>query len=226
MDATVLKFIEKFEREATRKGLHRSKLGKSELLFLQEVWGPAFQFNYDGLQAEFPFKDLKGGQRFADFVYIKNGIKLLIEIDGFTTHARDISPGDFDDHLSRQNDLILSGWLVLRFSAHQVEKHPQICQSKLKQAIGHWWSLTKGVFSIGDTNLWNIRKQLIIQIALQHKGKIKPIQVVNEFNISSRSAVDWLKRFVTDGDFIVTPSPKRVVTYQLTNFKEGLQNNN
>lgn len=94
---------------------------------------------------------------------------------------------------------------------------------RLKQAIGHWWSLTKGIFSIEDTNLWKLRKQLVIQIALQkNKGKIKPIQVVNEFNISSRSAVDWLKRFVTDGDFIVTLSPKRVVTYQLTNFKESL----
>lgn len=102
MDANVLKFIEKFEREATQKGQHRSKLGKYELLFLQEVWGPAFQFNYDGLQAEFPFKDLKGGPRFADFVYIKKRIKLLFEIDGFTTHARDISLVDFDDHLFRQ----------------------------------------------------------------------------------------------------------------------------
>jgi very-short-patch-repair endonuclease len=136
MHPDLFKFIEQFEREAVEKGLYRSKVGEAELTFLNEVWGPAFHYNFEGLKVEYPLKDFKGGQRFADFVFIKNGAKILFEIDGFTTHARNISPGEFDDHLRRQNDLILSGWLVLRFSANQVQKQPQVCQRQLKQAFG------------------------------------------------------------------------------------------
>jgi hypothetical protein len=68
MNLNLLAFIEQFEREAIEKGLYRKQLGRSEIIFLEQVWGPAFQYQFDGLKAEYPFKDAKGGQRFADFV--------------------------------------------------------------------------------------------------------------------------------------------------------------
>lgn len=218
MHLNLVRFIEEFEREAALKGLYRKQLGHSELIFLKEVWGPAFHYNYDGLKAEYPLKDFKGGQRFADFVYIRNGVKLLIEIDGFTTHARDISPGDFDDHLVRQNDLILSGWLVIRFSSHQVEKRSHICQRQLKQALGHWWSLTHANFSAEDADIWKVRKHLVIQLAMRLNGKIKPCEIAAQFQIGNRSAVDWLKRFTAEGEFTSTSSGKRTTVYYLKDY--------
>lgn len=216
MHPNLHQFLERFEREAAQKGHYRSKIGKAEYTFLNEVWGPAFQYIFDGLKAEYPLKDYKGGQRFADFVYIRNGIKLLIEIDGFTTHAREISPGEFDDHLSRQNDLVLSGWLVLRFSAHQVEKRPQICQRQIKQAIGHWWSITQGTLSAKDTERWSMRKQYLIHMALRQNGRISPNEVAAEFQVSNRTASDWLKRFEAQGIFAPAPHAKRIMSYVLT----------
>jgi hypothetical protein len=109
MHSTVSDFIAAFEVEAHRMGQYRQKLGKTEILFLEKVWGPAFRYNFDGLRAEFPLKDFRGGDRFPDFIYTKGGIRLLMEVDGFTTHARDITSEEFDDHLARQNDLILQG---------------------------------------------------------------------------------------------------------------------
>jgi very-short-patch-repair endonuclease len=218
MNLNLSAFIEQFEREAIEKGLYRKQLGRSEIIFLEQVWGPAFQYQFDGLKAEHPFKDAKGGQRFADFVYVKNGIRMLIEVDGFTTHARDISPGEFDDHLTRQNDLILSGWLVLRFSAHQVEKRPQVCARQLKQAIGHWWSLTYGGYSAGEIDSWRLRKNHIAQMAMRRNGKIKPGEVAAEFNISNHTAGIWLKRFAKEGSFSVVPNQMRSTVYLLTDF--------
>ncbi|ACS99557.1 DUF559 domain-containing protein [Paenibacillus sp. JDR-2] len=211
-------FIESFEREALLKGSFRNKLERSQLFFLERVWGPAFGDNFDGLKAEHPFLDHKGGQRFCDFVYVKNGMKLVIEIDGFTTHARDISPAEFQDHLSRQNDLVLSGWLVLRFSAWQVEHQPQQCIVKVKQAIGHWWSLTYQRDLKQTTNIWEIRKQWIIQMALRQQGKIRPGDVAQEFQISNRTAVDWLHRLETAKLLQRLPAKHRVTTYVLADY--------
>lgn len=221
MHLRLLKFIEQFEREAAEKGLYRNKIGPSELAFLEGVWGPSFQYNYDGLKAEYPLKDFKGGQRFADFVFIKNGAKILIEIDGFTTHARNISPGDFNDHLTRQNDLVLSGWLILRFSTQQVEKEPTICQRYLKQAVGHWWSITHSGLFRNDANIWALRQQSVVDMALRQNGRIRPSDVAALFNISRTSASDWLKRYAEQGIFTPsTSNAKRVNFYRLAYFSD------
>jgi very-short-patch-repair endonuclease len=211
------KFIEEFEAQAVRSGQYRKTLGKYERIFLQEVWGPAFQYNFNALKPEYPFKDFKGGDRFADFIYTAGGIKLIIEIDGYTTHARDISPGDFDDHLSRQNDLLLSGWFILRFSAHQVEKRAYECQRQIMHAIGHWWTITHNQFSGTESQTWELRKRLLIQLALSQGGTVKTQDVAKKFNISMRSALNWLKRFSLPENLILTPimGKEKIVGYRL-----------
>ncbi|WP_336788181.1 DUF559 domain-containing protein [Paenibacillus sp. MMO-177] len=212
------RFIESFEHEAAAKGQYRSKLGRMELIFLEQVWGPAFQFQYEGLKAEYPFRDFKGGQRFVDFVYVRNGIRLAIEIDGFTTHARDLTPGEFNDHLSRQNDLILSGWLVLRFSAWQVEHQPERCQRAVMQAIGYWWSRNYASDSGNPNQLQDIKKSLIMQIALRQDGRIKPDDVAKQFQVTGRTAVNWLHRLRDEGILESDPNAKRVSVYRLAGY--------
>lgn len=218
MHPNLLRFIESFNREAALSGTYRNKLDKSSLAFLEYVWGPSFDYNYDGLRAEHPFEDHKGGQRFADFVFIKNGMRLVIEIDGFTTHARDISPAEFNDHLIRQNDLVLSGWIILRFSAWQVTNHSQRCMFQLKQAIGHWWSIAYSADSSKQAKLWDIRKQLLIQMAMRRDGKLKPSEVAKEFQISNRTAIDWLQRYEQEGVLKSQPAKQRTTAYLLTSY--------
>ncbi|MUT64321.1 endonuclease domain-containing protein [Paenibacillus sp. NEAU-GSW1] len=212
------RFIEQFNREAALNGKYRNKLGKIELRFLETVWGPAFDFSYEGLKAEHPFIDYKGGQRFADFVFVKHGVRLVIEIDGFTTHARDVSPGEFNDHLQRQNDLVLSGWMVLRFSAWQVENQPKQCERQIKQAIGQWWSQAYRQEFDHSSQVWESRKQLVIQMAMRKDGKIKASDLAGPFQISNRSASNWLRRFESDGAIVPIPSPYRVTSYRLANY--------
>ncbi|GLX67622.1 DUF559 domain-containing protein [Paenibacillus glycanilyticus] len=214
----LVRYIESFEHEAAVNGHYRGKLGKMELMFLEQVWGPAFQFQYEGLKAEHPFRDFKGGQRFVDFVYVRNGVRLAIEIDGFTTHARDLTPGEFNDHLERQNDLILSGWLVLRFSAWQVEHQAERCQRTIMQAIGYWWSRNYGVDSGNQNQLHEIKKSLIMQIALRHDGKVKPDDVARQFQVTSRTAVNWLHKLRDEGILECDSTAKRVSVYRLANY--------
>lgn len=214
----VNKFIEEYEREALAKGSIRKTIDKTSRLFLENIWGPAMNYNFTGLKAEYPFKDLKGGQRFADFVFVRNGMRLLVELDGFTTHARDISPGEFDDHLLRQNSLILRGWLILRFSFNQVEKHPELCEGQIKQAIGHWWSSQQKQASARTGDIWNQRRMLVTQYAMKRSGTIRPCDVAVEFGISQRTASLWLKRFAAEGTLVPLKQQERVTAYALTHY--------
>lgn len=219
MHPNVKQFIDLFEREALLTGSYRSKLGTAETIFLDQVWGPAFHYDFYGLKAEHPFKDFKGGQRFADFVYVRSGMKLIVEIDGFTTHARDLSPAAFDDHLQRQNDLILAGWLLLRFSANQVTNRSQVCQRQLKQAIGHWWSEANIAMSSERRDVWTLRKAHLLQIARHREGYIAAADVSAALNISRRTAAAWLKRLASEGGI----SPVRAGQQRITRYRIELE---
>ncbi|GIQ68162.1 DUF559 domain-containing protein [Xylanibacillus composti] len=215
MHPAVRKFVEAYEAEARAKGRIRTKIGKYELLFLEQVWGPNFDYRFDGLQAEYPFMDSKGGQRFIDFIYQKGEVRLLIEIDGYTTHARQITYKEFDDHLNRQNDLAAAGWHILRLSANQVEHQGAHCQYQLQRAIGACWSRTYGLQTGSPEQLWTTRKNRCLHLALQHEGKLKASLVAAEFGVTMKTAHDWMQRFVKEGMLIPIKGKKRIVGYQV-----------
>lgn len=218
MRIEIAEFIERFEMKASQMGRHRNKIGKSEIAFLEQVWGPAFNYDFTGLEPEYLLKDFANGNRYADFVYIKSGIRLLIEIDGFHTHARDLSTKEFDDHLLRQNDLMLQGWIILRFSPNLVEKHPMLCQSRITQAIGHWWTQINKTIVIQDSEVWTYRKRLIIELATRYNGYIRALDIANYFNISDRTARSWTTRFIKDGLLIPVQPKKRIVGYHIKGY--------
>lgn len=219
MHVELVNFITKFEEKARRIGQLRRTIGKAELAFLEKVWGPAFQYNFDGLEPEFPWTDFKDGERYADFVYTKGGIRLLIEIDGYTTHAKNISEKVYEDHLERQNDLVLQGWLILRFSARQVMQKPMLCQLKITQAIGHWWSiLNKDLYDTG-IDFWTYRKKIVIHAAYQAGGVIHIADFVRIFRIPARTARDWAYRFVRDGLIEPIRPRQQIAGYRLKDYK-------
>jgi hypothetical protein len=217
MHPEIVRFIAKFEEEATRKGLYRKKLGEIEVLFLELVLGPVFNYDFEGLSAEFPLKDFKGGDRFIDFIYIRNGMRFVFKIDGFTTHARDISPGKFDDHLFRQNELILSGWFLLRFTANQVKHRAEQCQKQIFHAIGHWWSLSHSLDNRG-AHSWAERKKRIVQLALRKEGVIHTKDVEIEFGLIHRTALNWLNRAVENLLVPIKPN-QRIIGYRLSGYE-------
>ncbi len=209
-------YVEKFEDDARKSGSYRIRIGPAEFIFLERVWGPLFQYNYEGLSAEYPLKDAKGGDRFVDFIYVRGGIRLILEIDGYTTHARNISQGDFEDHLERQNEFIIAGWMVLRFSARMVELNAVGCQRQVQQAIGHWWSLAHGgPHSSGRTQVWDIRKQSVTQLALRYDGYIRAKDVSRELAIPIRTAQLWLNRFMKEGVLEPVVHAARITNYRL-----------
>lgn len=64
-----------------------------------------------------------------------SGIRLAVEMDGYTTHCKDLEPKDFDDHLARQNELTLMGWTFLRFSFYQMLHNSVACQNVIRAML-------------------------------------------------------------------------------------------
>lgn len=74
---------------------------------------PAFQiWVAPGIRVDFAYPDLM----------------VAIEVDGFGTRR---TPADLDAHDARQNELVLLGWTVLRFSWKQVVKQPDSVAKQL-----------------------------------------------------------------------------------------------
>lgn len=125
------------QSKGERRARLKKGLGHAEYTFVSRLWWPAFG-NLDHLHAEFEVHDFKDGVRYLDFAFILPGLKLCIEIDGFSTHGRNLTRWQFDDQLDRQNDLILDDWKILRFSYDRIKENPRYCQQKLLQALGRW----------------------------------------------------------------------------------------
>lgn len=72
------------------------------------------------------------GERFVaevDMAYVE--LKIAIECDGSAHLDEDVRDRD----LPRQNDLVLLGWTVLRFSYRRVQEHPEAVIREIRDAI-------------------------------------------------------------------------------------------
>jgi very-short-patch-repair endonuclease len=82
-----------------------------------------------GWKANLPVH-LRGKHYFLDVGFL--ALKLVIEIDG-RLHQTD--PELFESDRWRQNDLVLEGWTVLRFTWRMLEDHPDVVVKLVEEAI-------------------------------------------------------------------------------------------
>jgi very-short-patch-repair endonuclease len=164
-------------RQGERLRRLRDGLGHAEKTFLNSVWWPTFQ-TFDHLHPEYEVFDYKDGYRYIDFAYIQPYVRLAIEIDGFGPHWRNISRWQFADYCRRQNDLLIDGWNVLRFSYDDVSEHPRLCQQAIQQLMGRWL----GIGEVERTT--NATERDVIRLALRSLQPITPRDVCELLRIS------------------------------------------
>ncbi len=68
-----------------------------------------------------------------DFAWLLE--RLIVEIDGFAHHS---SRKAFERDRARQNDLVLAGWTVLRFTSAQLRDQPTSVAAAVAQALGRF----------------------------------------------------------------------------------------
>jgi hypothetical protein len=184
-----------------RAGERRRRLeeghGHAERLFVDRVWYPLFG-GFDHLHPEYELVDFGGNLRFVDFAWIRDTVKLAIEIDGFSAHASNLSRRQFDDNLMRQNHLVIDGWHVLRFSCDMVRDQPRLCQQVVQQFFGKIWTL--GVTrSMDGMSADELLEREVIRLALREDRPLHPIDVRRQLKISEWQTRHLLKRLVAKG---------------------------
>ncbi len=78
----------------------------------------------------YPARQHPIGSRFADFAYVDE--RIVIELDGGDSHMR---REVFEDDRARQNELVLRGWTILRFTWDDVTKRPERVVATIGQML-------------------------------------------------------------------------------------------
>jgi superfamily II DNA or RNA helicase len=118
---------------------NKSKMNDIEQQFVEDIFYPyAGENGLDYLQAQTPFEDSECRTRKLDFTVTTNRYNYVVEIDGYTYHAEGasrVTPEYFDDLLTKHNDLILNGYILVRFSYNQIRHHPDQCINTLRRTF-------------------------------------------------------------------------------------------
>lgn len=195
-----------------RKGerLRRLQEGhnEAERLFVRQVWWPLFH-HFIYLHPEYEVNDFKDGTRYLDFAYIRPSIRICFEIDGYGPHLKNISRWQFADNLERQNQLVIDGWTVIRFSYDQVKEQPRRCQQIVQQVIGRWLG-----DQLDQPSLSFVEKE-VLQLAIRKGEAIFPKEVEKYLKVSDKTVRKVLSQLVDKKKLIPASGTARIRSYQL-----------
>jgi hypothetical protein len=203
-------FLNAHLQARTGERLRRLQEGhkQAEMLFLKQVWWPLFyQFKY--LHPEYEVDDFKDGKRYLDFAYIRPGIRICLEVDGYGPHLKNISRWQFSDNLERQNQLVIDRWTVIRFSFDQVKENPRRCQQVVQQVIGRWLG-----DELDQTSLSFLEKE-VLRLVIRKGEDISPIEVEKYLKLSDKTVKKVLSQLVEKKMLIPTSGTKRIRSYRL-----------
>ncbi|SEN43580.1 hypothetical protein SAMN05192533_11345 [Mesobacillus persicus] len=203
-------FLNAHLQARTGERLRRLQEGhkQAEMLFLKQVWWPLFhQFKY--LHPEHEVDDYKDGKRYLDFAYIRPGIQICLEVDGYGPHLKNISRWQFSDNLERQNQLVIDRWTVIRFSFDQVKENPRRCQQIVQQVIGKWLG-----DELDQTSLSFLEKE-VLRLVIRKGEDISPTEVEEYLKLSDKTVKKVLSQLVEKKMLIPTSGTKRIRSYRL-----------
>ncbi|MEH7072828.1 DNA-binding response regulator [Neobacillus drentensis] len=181
---------------------------QAEKLFLKQVWWPSF-YHFWYLHPEYEVDDFKDGKRYLDFAYIRPAIRICFEVDGYGPHLKNISRWQFSDSLERQNQLVIDGWTVIRFSYDQINENPRRCQQIVQQVIGRWLG-----DELDQTSLSFVEKE-VLRLAIRKGEAITPIEVEKYLNSTDKTVKKVLSQLVDKKMLIPTSGTMRVRSYRL-----------
>jgi len=232
MNPEVRRYAEAYAEKMKRAG-RDIQLNENELRFLDQVYGPEFAYNFQGLTPQLHFIDYKGSNRYIDFHYESGPIRVIIEVDSLKHHVDGITHQQYDDYTERQNDMLLiGGWMLVRLTANMIRRTPMICRRQLVQAVGKCLIASKHYGVKSEEQIWFQRKWEITQLA-DESGVIRVSDLVRRFGIHRKTASKWLQRMAQEGDLLAVKAKKHITAFKLSSQEnsrrpkvDGRQNHN
>lgn len=203
-------FLAVHRQARTGERLRRLEEGhqQAEQLFLKQIWWPLFH-HFQYLHPEYEVDDFKDGKRYLDFSYLRPGVRICFEIDGYGPHSRNISRWQFADNLERQNQLVIDGWTVIRFSYDQVKERPRRCQQIVQQVVGKWLGNESNQASL------SLNEKEIIRLAIRKGEAIFPKEVEAHLKLSDRTVQRLLSELVAKKVLVPASGAKRIRSYRV-----------
>ena len=203
-------FMNAHSQERKGERLRRLQEGhnQAEKLFLKQVWWPSF-YHFRYLHPEFEIDDFKDGKRYLDFAYIRPAIRVCFEVDGYGPHLKSISRWQFSDSLERQNQLVMDGWTVIRFSYDQVKEKPRRCQQVVQQVIGRRLGDELDQFTL------SYAEKEVLRLAIRKGKSISPMEVEKYLKRTDKTVKKLLTQLVEKKMLIPESGVKRIRSYRL-----------
>jgi very-short-patch-repair endonuclease len=177
-------------------------------MFLSNVWWPTFR-QFESLHPEYEIQDYRDGYRYLDFAYIQPYFRIAIEIDGLGPHWKNITKWQFADQWHRQNQLIIDGWYVIRFTYDDVSDRPRLCQQGIQQLMGRW------LISAASIDKLTVLEREIIRVVVRSSRAVVPRDVCFLLQISPDYAQKLLRMLVHKQWLQPASGTIRVRSYEL-----------
>jgi hypothetical protein len=176
------------EKNPRRRELLEKGLGHGTVEFLRLVWFPAVG-NLDHLYPEWEVRDFNNGYRYLDLAYMPGGAKGGIEIQGYSSHARDLDIRRFKDLCWRHSLLALDGWTFLPVAYLSITDEPKRCQQLILSFIGKFLST-----DVGLELSW--LEAEAVRFAHRLLRPVTPLEFAAHLRISDRHTRRILKKLV------------------------------
>ncbi|WP_157321978.1 transcriptional regulator [Paenibacillus anseongensis] len=193
----------KRRRERLEQGL-----GHAEMEFLRAVWFPIIG-HFDHLYPEWEVRDLANGYRYLDFAYMPGDARGVIEVQGYSTHARDIELWRFKDLCQRHCHLALDGWLVMPIAYPSIVDSPKLCQQLILSLVGIF--ISSAHTSVPLT--W--AESEAIRFARRMMRPLSPSDLASHLQVSSKYARKILHDLCDKQLLVVSSGQSRARTYRL-----------
>ncbi|MBO9610954.1 MAG: DNA-binding response regulator [Paenibacillaceae bacterium] len=191
----------------------KERHGFGEKCLLQHGWWPVVGSLAD-LHPEYPFATLNGNHYFMDIAYLRAPKPTCIEADDFGSHARDADRGSFSRGLDRQNEIVLAGWNILRFSLDKLKEKPFECQNHIRRMLLEWYGQDHA--ALLDLSVY---EREIVRLAARTNTSITPRDVSQLLGKSDRFARDHLHNLEKKQLLEAASGTRRKRSYKL--FNEG-----
>ncbi|GIP33877.1 hypothetical protein [Paenibacillus sp. J2TS4] len=206
------------KRTGERRGRLKRGHKHAEIMFLQKVWWP-LHGNFDNLHPEYEVLDWRGRPFFIDFAWLPGHIKIALEVKGYGPHVQTMDRQRYCDELNRETFLQGMGFRVLSIPFDDVISRPELTISLLRVLFSHYLLGEK------ESGSDNSMERNILLLAIHLNRPIRPIDVVEEFNMNRRTAVKHLQTLCSKGRLrpLLGGNATRVSRYELVrNFSDDL----
>ncbi len=211
-DVAVSAWLNRHMANATEQQLRRMKGGLTHASweFLRLIWWP-FRGHFDDLIPEMMIHEFKGGVYYVDFVYVRGGVRIFLEIQGFGPHWKDITDERFALEKRRDLYMIALGNVVLNIAYKDIVERSDMILSLIKMVLSRYEMLSD------LTTLADIEERALLRFFVRQQGIARPVDVETSMQINHRTAKRLLNKACESGwlEAVGGPTGKRTATYRL-----------